>query len=112
MSGSNSLRIDLLGPMEIRRGKRRVELPSSRKARALLAYLIATGRNHRRDRLTELLWDIADDPKGGLRWCLSKIRPLVNEPKTSRILADRESVEFSALDAQVDLLIIRDNLRN
>ena len=112
MTGSKSLRIDLLGPIEIRRGKRRVELPSSRKTRALLAYLIATGREHRRDRLTELFWDVADDPKGGLRWCLSKIRPLVDEPSASRILADRETVEFSAVDAQIDVLVLRDNLRN
>ena len=112
MSGSKSLRIDLLGPIEIRRGKRRVELPSSRKARALLAYLITTGREHRRDRLTELFWDVADDPKGGLRWCLSKIRPLVDEPSASRILADRETVKFSAVDAEIDVLVLRDNLRN
>ena len=112
MTGSNLLRINLLGPIEIRRGKQRVELPSSRKARALLAYLVATGRNHRRDRLTELFWDIADDPRGGLRWCLSKIRLLVDEPRVSRILADRETVEFSAADAQIDVLILRDNLRN
>ena len=112
MTIAHSLLIDLLGPIEIRRGKLRVGLPSSRKARALLAFLIATGRKHRRDRLTELFWDVADDPKGGLRWCLSKIRPLVDEPRTSRILADRETVEFSVEGAHIDLLVLRNNLRN
>src|SRR5262249_38911652 len=112
MAGSHSPRIDLLGPMEIRRGKRSVELPPSRKARALLAYLIVSGREHRRDRLTELFWDVADDPKGGLRWCLSKIRPLVDDAGASRILADRETVKFIAVDAQIDVLVLRDNLRN
>jgi predicted ATPase/DNA-binding SARP family transcriptional activator len=106
------LHISLLGPLEIRRGQRAQELPSSKKARALLGYLIATGRSHRRDRLTELLWDIADDPRGGLRWCLSKIRPLVDDPQTSRIIADRECVEFQSREAQVDLFEIRDNLRH
>src|SRR5262249_39676003 len=30
----------------------------------------------------------------------------------SRILADRETVKFIAVDAQIDVLVLRDNLRN
>jgi predicted ATPase/DNA-binding SARP family transcriptional activator len=111
MKSSQPLRINLLGPLEIHRGKQRVELPSSKKARALLAYLIANTRKHRRDRLTELFWDVADDPKGGLRWCLTKIRPLVDDAQRSRILADRETVEFCPEDAQVDLFVLREKLK-
>jgi predicted ATPase/DNA-binding SARP family transcriptional activator len=109
MKSSELLQINLLGPLEIRRGNKLLELPSSKKARALLAYLIANPRKHRRDRLTELLWDVADDPKGGLRWCLTKIRPLVNDRQT-RILADRETAEFRGGDAQVDLFVVREKL--
>src|SRR5262247_242400 len=105
MKTSTLLHINLLGPLEIRRGKQLVELPSSKKARALLAYLIVNNRRHRRDRLTELLWDVADDPKGGLRWCLTKIRPLVDDLQRPRIVSDRETVEFRAGDAQVDLFV-------
>src|SRR5262249_28675746 len=112
MKSSNPLSIHLLGPLEIRRGKQLVELPSSKKARALLAYLIANSRPHRRDRLTELLWDVADDPKGGLRWCLSKIRPLVDERQRPRIVSDRETVEFRAEDARVDLFVLREKLKD
>ncbi len=108
MKSSNPLCINLLGPLEIRRGKRRVELPSSKKARAILAYLVANRRQHRRDRLTDLLWDVADDPKGGLRWCLSKIRPLVDELHQPRILADRETVEFNPEDVAIDVFTVRD----
>jgi predicted ATPase/DNA-binding SARP family transcriptional activator len=111
MKGSDLLNISLLGPMEIRRGKRRIELPSSKKARGLLAYLIVNRRQHRRDRLTELLWDVADDPKAGLRWCLSKIRPLVDGPQRPRILADRETVEFRAEDLSVDSFAVRDAIK-
>ncbi len=56
------LRINLLGDLEVLREGHRVELPASKKARALLAYLVTTGRPHRRERLTHLLWDVADDP--------------------------------------------------
>src|SRR5437762_12818074 len=101
MKGSNLLQINLLGTLEIRRGNRRVELPASKKTRGLLAYLVANSGEHRRGRLTELLWDVADDPKGGLRWCLSKIRPLVDDPQRHRLLADRETVEFRVDNADV-----------
>jgi len=111
MKSSNLLSINLLGPLEIRRGNRRIELPSSKKARAILAYLVASRRQHRRDRLTDLLWDVADDPKGGLRWCLSKIRPLVDEAQQTRILADRETVEFSAMGATIDFHTVRDSIQ-
>src|SRR5688572_29643966 len=111
MTSSLPLHIHLLGPLEVRRGTRRVELPASKKTRALLAYLVSNGKPHRRDRMVELLWDVADDPKGGLRWCLTKIRPLVDGPQ-SRLVADRETVEFRGEDAHVDLLSVRYVLRN
>ena len=112
MRADTLLKVRLLGPLEIWRGSQRLELPSSKKARALLAYLIATSRAHRRERLVELLWDVADDPKGGLRWCLSKIRQLVDEPQKTRIVADRETVHFQPHQAQVDLFVLRERLQH
>ena len=112
MKSTPPLHIHLLGPLEIRRGTRRIDLPASKKTRALLAYLIANGKSHRRDRLTELLWDVADDPRSGLRWCLTKIRPLVDGPHQSRLVADREIVEFRAESAYVDFYAVRDALRS
>ncbi|HEX4998744.1 MAG TPA: AAA family ATPase [Terriglobia bacterium] len=110
-SSSNTMKINILGPMEIWKGGRRIDLPSSKKARALLAYLIASGRPQRRERLTEFLWDVADDPRSGLRWCLTKIRQLVDEPGKTRIVADRESAEFRGEDALIDLFMVRERLR-
>ena len=74
------IEIRVLGGLEVIRDGEPVPLPPSRKTRALLAYLVLTGRPHRREQLCEMFWDVPDDPRGALRWSLSKIRPLVDEP--------------------------------
>ena len=81
--------VRLLGPLRLERGGQPIDLPPSKKTRALLGYLATTGREHRRQRLSQLLWDVADDPRGGLRWCLSKLRGLVDEPGHTRVVADQ-----------------------
>src|SRR4051794_28311081 len=101
------LTILLLGAMEVLRNGERIELPPSKKTRALLAYLIADPRPHRRERLCELLWEIPDDPRGALRWSLSKLRSLINEPGCARVVTEGESVAFSPEGASVDLLLLR-----
>jgi pimeloyl-ACP methyl ester carboxylesterase/DNA-binding SARP family transcriptional activator len=98
------LEIKLFGGLEIRRDDELVPLPQSKKTRALLAYLILKGTPQRRDALCELLWEIPDDPRGALRWSLSKLRPLVNGDDIERLTADRERVAFDRQGAQVDLL--------
>ncbi len=80
-----------------------IKLPASRRTRALLAYLALTDRPHRRDRLCELFWEIPDDPRGSLRWSLSKLRPIVNDSDEERLVADRERVAFRGADVAVDL---------
>ena len=82
-------------------------LPSSRKARALLAYLAATGRAHRRDRLCAIFWDIPDDPRGALRSSLSKLRSVIDTPGQRRIIAERDAVRFDGAGAEVDLFAVR-----
>ena len=73
--GQKALTIRLLGELAVVRGGEALELPASKKARALLGYLVATGRSHMRERLCELLWDGPDDPRAQLRWSLWKLRP-------------------------------------
>src|SRR5215471_1434187 len=104
------LSIRVLGEFQILKGTKKQDLPKSRKTRALLAYLILTGRRHRRERLCELLWDIPDDPRGSLRWSLSRLRPLVEESGFERIVADREYVSFDPKGANIDLFEIRRQL--
>jgi len=105
-----SLSIRLLGEFQVFRDEAPVVLPPSRKTRAILAYLVVTGRRHRRERLCRLLWDIPDDPRGALRWSLSRLRPLVDAPDRQRIVADREFVAFDASEVSVDLARVRREL--
>jgi predicted ATPase/DNA-binding SARP family transcriptional activator len=99
--------LSVLGEIELRRGGEPLPLPPSKKTRALLAYLALTGRPHRRERLCDLLWDLPDDPRGALRWSLSKLRPLVDEPGRVRLVADRETVALDLGGLEVDLLALR-----
>src|SRR5262249_16314479 len=88
----DNLEIRLLGELEGRRQGRVLALPHSKKTRALFGYLVATGRPHTRDRLCELFWDGPDDPKGALRWSLTKIRAFLGPSEHSRLVADREHI--------------------
>ena len=102
-----ALEIRLLGNLSVQRGGEPVPLPPSRKTRALLAYLVATGVPHTRTHLCELLWDGPDDPRAALRWSLTKIRPLVDEPGAERLVADHERVSFEPAGATVDVAALR-----
>ena len=107
MADVPKLELRLLGELEIRRDGARIALPSSRKTRALLAYLAASPRARRREHLCALLWDVPDDPKGALRWSLSKIRALVDAPERPRLRADRDHVRLDLDGAAVDLLEVK-----
>jgi DNA-binding SARP family transcriptional activator/tetratricopeptide (TPR) repeat protein len=97
-------RLLLLGPLQVIQGGTRLCLPPSRKARALLAYLAMAPRPVAREKLCKLFWDAADDPKGELRWCLSKLRRLVDGPTTKRLFADREQVGINTTSLDIDVV--------
>ncbi len=99
----DELKLQFLGDIRILRGGEEFSLPPSRKTRGLLAYLALNPRSFRRDQLCELLWEIPDDPRGSLRWSLSKLRRLVDDEANTRIVADRSQVAFDACAAQIDV---------
>ena len=102
-------RVLLLGAFQIIRNGAQLPLPRSRKARALLAYLAMAPRPVTREKLCELFWDVADDPKSELRWCLSKLRPLVNGPTATRLIADRERVRIDTSSLDIDAVSLARN---
>src|SRR5215471_8783301 len=104
----SGLEVAVLGELRVFRDGEAVSLPPSRKTRALLAYLAVVQRPQRRERLCEMFWEIPDDPRGALRWSLSRIRQIVGTANDSTIQADRNSVfldpsgfdcDFRALDS-------------
>jgi DNA-binding SARP family transcriptional activator len=78
-------------------------LPPSKKTRALLAYICLNRRSFRREHLCELLWEVPDDPRGSLRWSLSKLRRLVDDEDKPRIVADRNNVSADVDDVLIDV---------
>ena len=98
------LEIKVLGVLEVVRDGVPATLPPSRKTRALLAYLALMRGRHRREQLCEMFWELPDDPRGSLRWSLSKIRPIVDEVSAARLLADRQSVELRIEATGIDFL--------
>jgi TolB-like protein len=97
-----ALDIRLLGPMSIRRDGVMLALPASRKVRALIAYLGLAPRALTRTHLSDLLGDIADDPRGALRWCLSKARLVLDEPGLHRIQTVADTVRLDLAGCEVD----------
>src|SRR6185295_197046 len=105
--GKEPLHVCVLGNLAVLRQGTKLQLPPSRKTRALLAYLAVTARPHRRDRLCGMFWNVPDDPRAALRGSLSLLRRLIDEPNDRRIIADRENVAFDLSRVTVDLLSLR-----
>jgi DNA-binding SARP family transcriptional activator len=101
---SHAVAVRLFGPFRVARNGEEVGLPASRKVRALIAYLVMAPRPVHRAKLCELLWDVPDDPRGELRWCLSKIRSALDGPSRKRVKTEADWVAIDASTLEVDAL--------
>jgi DNA-binding SARP family transcriptional activator/TolB-like protein len=106
------LQLQLLGPLVASRGGTLLALPSSRKVRALAAYLALATHELSRSHLCELLWDLPNDPRGELRWCLSKLRGVLDEPGRPRLLAHGDALRLDLADCCVDALQVAHTLQS
>jgi DNA-binding SARP family transcriptional activator/TolB-like protein len=98
-----SITITMLGPLTLLRNNAPLALPASRKTRGLLAYLALAPRPVSRSHLCELLWDVPNDPRGELRWCLSKLRSLLDDPGHCRVLAEDDRIWLDLADCTLDV---------
>ncbi|MFC6488602.1 BTAD domain-containing putative transcriptional regulator [Nitratireductor sp. GCM10026969] len=96
----------MLGPLTLDRNGTTLDLPGSRKMRALFAYLALAPRAVGRSRLCELFWDVPNDPRGELRWCLSKLRSILDEPGRNRVVTSSDMVALDLGDCFVDAVEI------
>ncbi|MFZ5784525.1 MAG: transcriptional regulator [Pseudomonadota bacterium] len=97
------LRLRLLGPLVVLRDGMPVPLPSSRKVRALLAYLAVAPQPVSRERLCALFWEVPNDPRGELRWCLSKLRSFLDDPARRRVQTTGDRVWLDLDDCDLDV---------
>lgn len=102
--GTAGLCVRLLGPLTLVRDGATVQLPASRKVLALFAYLTLAPHAVGRGRLCELLWDVPNDPRGELRWCLSKLRSVLDDP--GRIETSGDTVALDLGGGFVDAIEI------
>ena len=105
---TNVLDIQLLGELKISMDGEVLALPKSKKTRALLAYLILTGRPQRRDRLCEMFWSTSNDPKAALRWSLSKLKKIADTVGSDFFDIDRERIQVNTHALRTDISRLED----
>ncbi len=96
-----------MGELAVFCGGERLSLPRSRKTRALLAYLAVTSQPQGRERICEMLWDVPNDPRGSLRWSLSKIRQVLNHAGTNPVVTSRSTIALHAQAIELDLRSVK-----
>ncbi len=91
---SADLTINLLGSLRVQAHGSPLALPKSRKARAILGYLAVQNRAMSRDALCEVFFDDVGDPRGGLRWCMSRLRQGLNGSGFDLLVPGSERIEL------------------
>lgn len=102
-SANPAFRAELLGELRLFRSGQEVELPASRKTRALLGFLLSRDLRRSRSELCDLLWDEAEDPRAALRWSLTKLRHALGP---DFLTTDRNSVGLQHSLCEIDSLVV------
>ncbi len=100
------LKITLIDEVSVRVDGSAVPLVSSRKTLALLAYLLVSGREQRRESLCELFFSGTSDPRASLRWSLTKLRKVLNA-ETQVLLTTPSSVRIDMAQVDLDVSFVR-----
>jgi DNA-binding SARP family transcriptional activator/TolB-like protein len=101
---TDGVSVRLLGTLSISRDGVPLELPASRKVLGLFAYLALAPGAVGRSSLCDLLWDVPNDPRGELRWCLSKLRGLLDEPNSRRVETSDDRIALRLEGCAVDAI--------
>lgn len=101
------LSIQMLGTFRVLKDEEPVALPRSRKARAVLAYVAMGRRPIARDTLVDMFFAETKDPKGGLRWVISRLRVVLGKalvtttPASIALAPDAFSLDIELLEKRV-----------
>jgi DNA-binding SARP family transcriptional activator/tetratricopeptide (TPR) repeat protein len=103
------LEIRVIGELEVRLAGTKVELPASRRARALLGWLAVHPGRHPRSRLAGLFWpDVLEaSARASLRSAIWALRTALGPDFGGYLHTDRDSVRLSGEDLHVDLREVR-----
>ncbi len=101
--------IQLIGELRVRLGGTQAELPASRRARALLAWLALHPGRHPRSRLAGLFWpDVLDaSARASLRSAIWALRSALGPDFAGYLGTDRDTVTLAGADLRVDLWEVR-----
>lgn len=101
-----TLRVRLLGSLEVERDVKAVEVPVGRPARLVLGWLAAFPGKHARAEVAARLWpDVLDSSaRASLRTALSQVRAALG-PAAVHVQASREMVELGGEGLWVDLRV-------
>jgi pimeloyl-ACP methyl ester carboxylesterase/DNA-binding SARP family transcriptional activator len=102
-----SLEVRVMGELAVFCNGEQVSLPRSRKTRALLAYLAVTNQPQSRERICEMFWDVPNDPRGSLRWSLSKVREVFKRSATNPVVTSRNTISLRAQSIELDLRSVK-----
>lgn len=100
------LEITLIDDVSVRADGQDVPLVSSRKTLALLAFLVISGREQRRETLCELFFSGTSDPRASLRWSLTKLRKVLNTD-AEVLLTTPNSVRMDMRQVDLDVSFVR-----
>lgn len=78
-SAGGILTINLLGPPQVRRAQATLPRPRGNKVWGILAFLTLTDGPVSRRLLASMLFSVANDPFGALRWNISQLRRLLGD---------------------------------
>ncbi len=102
------MELQVLGHLTLLRDKVVMPMISSRKTRSLLAYLAITDQAHPREHLCEVFFDNTSDPRGALRWSLSRIRNMIDTDAASHLIVDKDTVQLDLRHISLDLGFVHD----
>jgi DNA-binding SARP family transcriptional activator len=100
------LHIALLGGLEITGGEATARASLTRKAKALVAYLVLQGtRGQSREKLAELLWgnSAEEQARANLRQALSSIRKTLNADGAAYLVTDGDQVSLAGQNIDLDV---------
>ncbi len=112
-STNKQVELILLGDIRLTVEGSEISLPKSRKARALLAYLALSKHSVSRSWLSEFLFHNTSDPKGNLRWCISRLEACYSRLENGNLISrENDALSLTIQSESVDIIKLQQLSQN